>query len=132
MFLKVLKNTDKFLWTNHSVGKMRFYRISESRVKRIIKNPQRIEEGIAPKTIAVMQRNDKKNRKEEIWVMYQLAKRANSKLKAKSLKINNSKIKIISAWRYPGISPIRGKPPIPEDILEEIRKEIRILKSKIK
>lgn len=130
MFLKPPKNTDRFLWTNHSFGKMRFYRISESRVKRIIKNPQRIEEGIAPETIAVMQRNDRKNKKEEIWVMYQI-KTKNEKLKIKSKKmkikdiITIPKIKIISVWRYPGVSPIRESPPIPEDILEELKREYK-------
>lgn len=121
MFLKKSKYTDKFLWTNHSLGKMRFYRLSESRIKRIVKNPQRIEEGIAPETIAVMQRNDKKNKKEEIWVMYQPTKQAN--FKSQISKLNNRKIRIISAWRYPGISPLRKPPPIPIDILEELFKE---------
>jgi len=34
-------------------------------------------------------------------------------------KFNNYKINIISAWRYPGVSPKRN--PIPEEILNEIR-----------
>ena len=32
--------------------------------------------------------------------------------------INQSELKIISAWRYPGVSPERD--PIPADILREI------------
>jgi len=33
------------------------------------------------------------------------------------------KKRIISAWRYPGISP-KGEPvPIPDDIVEELKKE---------
>lgn len=128
MFLKAPKNTGKFLWTNHSFGKMRFYRLSESKIKRIIKNPQRIEEGIAPETIAVMQRNDKKNKKEEIWVMYQ-PRSFNKKSGTNSkFEFRNSKLRIISVWRYPGVSPVRKKPPIPADILEELIKELKISK----
>jgi len=38
---------------------------------------------------------------------------------AEKLKIQ--KIKIISAWRYPARSPIGKPPPIPEDILWEVK-----------
>jgi hypothetical protein len=66
---------------------------------------------------------------QEIWVMYQL-KSQNKKFKAKSKienpklrelekRINaNNKITIISAWRYPGVSPKNN--PIPEEIIREI------------
>jgi len=37
------------------------------------------------------------------------------------------KKKMISAWRYPGTSPIGEPIPIPEDIIEELRKEKVIL-----
>jgi hypothetical protein len=106
--MKQLKVNDKYLWTNHSQQKMRFYRLSESWVKRIIRHPARVERGIAPDTIACMQRKDSKKRKEEIWVMYQL-------------KPRGQKITVISAWRYPGVSPKGEAIPIPEDILNELR-----------
>lgn len=105
------KSKGNLFWTWHSQDKMRQYRLSEGRIKRVIRHPQRIEEGIAPKTIAVMQRNDTRKRKEEIWVMYQMAKK---------LKVRSQKLKVIAAWRYPGVSPIREAPPIPEDILEQL------------
>jgi len=68
---------------------------------------------------------------QEIWVMYQ-TKSQEKKFKDKTLGekkddkiaklqrlINSSKqINIISAWRYPGVSP--KKNPIPEDVLREI------------
>lgn len=108
----MIKNRDNFSWTLHSRAKMRQYGLSESRVKRIIRYPQRIEEGIAPKTIAVMQRNDTQRRKQELWVMYQT--------EYKKQNIKNKKLRIIAAWRYPGISPKRQAPPIPEDILREL------------
>lgn len=110
MKLNLIKSAEKFLWTNHSQQKMRFYRLSESRVKRVVRHPARVEKGIALDTTACMQRGDSRKRKEEVWVMYQ-----------RKIPTSKDKIVIISAWRYPGVSPI-GKPiPIPEDILNDLR-----------
>ncbi len=72
---------------------------------------------------------------QEIWVMYQ-TKSQEKKFKNKTLgekkdekiaklqrQINSSKqITIISAWRYPGVSPKNN--PIPADILREIEEII--------
>lgn len=85
---------------------MAFYRLSEGRIRRVIRNFTRSEKGIADGTIAVMQPERSAKHPYEVWVMYQ------------PLKL---KKKIIAAWRYPGKSPIRQAPPIPEDILEELR-----------
>jgi len=103
------KNTEKFFWTNHSIRKMKHYQLSENRVKRVINNYKRKEIGIAPGTIAVMQPNSSKHAY-EIWAMYELLK--------------GGKTKVITAWKYPGKSPIRGPIPIPVEILEELGKEI--------
>ena len=84
---------------------MRQYRLSESRVRRIIRHPERIEEGIAPNTVAAMQRAASR-RRQELWVMYRGLSSAR-------------KIRVITAWRYPGISPARN--PIPAEVLAEIR-----------
>jgi len=120
--VKILKwKNEKFHWTRHSKEKMREYQLSEKRVKRVLRNPDRIEEGIAPNTLAVMQITGTKKHPTEIWVMYQIE---NSNLKSQISKLK--KIKIISAWRYPGRSPIGKKPPIPEDILEELKNIIKI------
>ncbi len=90
---------------------MRYYGLGEGLLRRILRTPERREKGIAPKTIALMQ-STKTKRPSEVWLMYQQF---------------GQKKKMISAWRYPGISP-KGKPiPIPEDIIEELRKE-RIFK----
>ena len=113
MELKLPRNTDKFEWTMHVVSKMKQYNLSENRVKRVINNPKRTEEGIAPGTIAVMQPNSSKH-SYEFWAMYQVIK---SKIKSQK-----SKIRIITAWKYPGKSPVRGPIPIPPDILEELSK----------
>jgi hypothetical protein len=117
MEFKLPKNTDKFSWTNHSARKMMQYQLSEARVKRVINNPKRKELGIAPGTIAVMQPNSSKH-SYEIWVMYQVK----SKVKSKKLKPydDGKKIIIITAWKYPGKSPVRGNIPVPQDILEEL------------
>lgn len=113
-----LAKDKKYYWTNHALQKMRFYRLTESRIKKVLRSPQRVEEGVALGTVASMQPSGNKKRAEEIWVMWQ------KKIKNKELRIKNGeygKITIISAWRYPGTSPA-GKPiKIPEDILEDLR-----------
>jgi len=114
------RKTDKYHWTYHVQDKMRYYNLSPSRVTRIIRHPKRIEEGIAPKTTAVMQPAETK-KYQEIWVMYQ------KKLKVKSGKLKvggDGTITIISAWRYPGKSPEHN--PIPRDILEEVRDLLKL------
>jgi len=116
-FFREPKNTERIHWTRHAKGKMQQYGLSESRILRIIKNPKRKEEGIAPQTIAVMQAYGTKIKQKEIWVMYQII---NQKSKGKI-----QKVRIISAWRYPGKSPIGKPPPIPEDTLEELKNLIK-------
>lgn len=139
MDIKVPKS-DKYQWTQHSLFKMRQYGLSPQRVIRVIRNPERTEEGVVEKTIAVMQpssvknKNGKKFWSQEIWAMYQIPITRNSKPVIQNLKNphlsavadilslsgrgGNGKIKIISAWRYPGVSPKNN--PIPEEILREI------------
>jgi hypothetical protein len=106
MFFKGPRDDKMIFWTEHSKIKMRQYRLSESRLKRILKAPHRREKGVALKTIALMQGAGSKKKPSEIWLMYQLV---------------GQKKKIISAWRYPGKSPIGEPIPIPEDIIEELK-----------
>jgi hypothetical protein len=102
----------KIYWTKHAERKIRFYNLSKQRLKRVLSNPYRIEEGVAPNTIAMMQpaRIKKKKRKpswnQEIWIMIQ--------------KERNF-VKMISAWRYPGVSPQTN--PIPKEIIDELKSE---------
>ncbi len=138
MDIKIPKS-DKYQWTRHSLFKMRQYGLSPQRVIRVIRNPERVEEGIVEKTIAVMQpasaknKNGKKFWSQEIWAMYQTRRAGNTKsnppagglnpkqiqnLKSQILNSANQKIRIISAWRYPGVSPKNN--PIPDEILREI------------
>ena len=97
---------EKYAWTRHSQEKMRYYRLTEARVKRIIRHPVRVEEGIFENAVGAMQIAEGKNYS-EIWALYLL------------FGGKKKKIKVISAWRYPGHSPARD--PIPAEILREIR-----------
>ncbi|MFA6383370.1 MAG: hypothetical protein WCX17_03020 [Parcubacteria group bacterium] len=136
MQFKIPKNTEKYEWTKHSLMKMQHYGLTAQRVLRVINNPQRVEEGVVEKTIAVMQptsvstKDGKRVWSSEIWAMYRLQGGTNSKFQIPNFKqitkpkIQNlkplftKKLKIISAWRYPGVSPKNN--PIPEDIIREI------------
>ena len=122
MLFKFPKNDANYYWTSHSKSKMLQYRISEQKIKTVLKNPARKEEGVAPKTTAVMKRNDTPKRKGEIWVMYQKTQSdpAFARGYGGQRKRKAQKIKIISTWRYPGVSPKGKAIPIPEDILEEL------------
>jgi len=97
--MAVLKSR-KLHFTYHSRDKMRFYGLSEARVRRVLHAPRRVEEGIAPKTIAMMQPTALKSSgrtakwSQEVWVMVQ------------DLPATR---KIISAWRYPGVTKPRSE-----------------------
>ncbi len=108
-----MKSDDKYYWTKHSLYKMRYYGLSGQRIKRIIRHPARIEEAIVPNLIAAMQPSGKKIYS-EIWTIYALAK--------SNVKGQMSRVKVITAWRYPGKSPARN--PIPQEILNEIKNVI--------
>lgn len=109
---KLKKEKDGIFWTKHSKNKLKQYQFSEKRVLRILRKPNRIEEGIAPETIAAMQITGTKKHPTEAWVMYIVLKKPKG-------------IKIISAWRYPGRTPEGQRPVIPEDALEELKKIIK-------
>ena len=95
------------MWTRHAHDKMRHYRLTESRIKRIIRHPTRVEEGVIENGIACMQPAGGKAYS-EIWAMYLLL--------GESIE---RKIKIITCWRYPSKSPPRD--PIPSAVLREIQ-----------
>jgi hypothetical protein len=135
MQFKFPKNTEKYEWTQHSIMKMKQYGLTAQRVLRVINNPQRVEEGVVEKTIAVMQptsmssKEGKRVWSSEIWCMYQTRRAGNPKSEIlnpkqilnpefQKLQTASKKIKIISAWRYPGVSPKNN--PIPEEIMREI------------
>jgi len=123
----------KIVWTQHSEIKLKQYGLSKSKISSIIHKPERIEDGIVPGTTAMMRTNPstcyrslraspldkklelkfniwKKIKKApgEIWVMYKDTTLQHSSGQAVR--------KIISCWRYPGITKPREKIQIPEDI----------------
>ncbi len=91
-------------WTAHARAKMRFYKLSEGRVKRVLHSPERIETGIAPDTIALMQTQRGPKKSYEIWTM---------------VSEDKTKRKVVSAWKYPGKTKL-GE-PLPAEILKEFR-----------
>ena len=109
MQLKPPKNSDKYFWTEHSIFKMRQYGLSEQKVRGVIRNFDRREEGIAKNTVAVMQPispktvDNKKTWKQELWVMYQ-SKAKNQKLKIKDNFIKNNQYLALS-WNKPRKRP---------------------------
>jgi hypothetical protein len=115
MQIKIPQDDYKYLWTRHVVQKIFQYGITPNKVKRIVNNPSRKEEGVAPETVAVMQKISKKEEKGEVWVMYQ-----NS----------GSKKRIISTWIYPGITPKGREIFVPDEVWIEIEKQKRELENK--
>ncbi len=126
MDIKSIKNTREFFWTNHSKIKLLQYGLSPSLIKTIIKKPERTEKGIAPKTTAVMKRKDTKKTKKEVWVMYQRNIKKDKKIhsiksaKGDAVLPQFNRVKIISAWIYPGISPKGKDIYVPEDVWREL------------
>jgi hypothetical protein len=86
---------------------MRYWSLSEARVKRVLHSPLRTEVGIAPGTVAVLQAAGSKKHPYEIWVM---------------LNERGKERKVISAWRYPN----RTKPgaQLPPEIMKELREAL--------
>lgn len=144
------KDTAAFSWTRHIKNKMVFYHLSGAQILRIFRKPARREEGIATNTVAAMitrrpagisksQSLISKGRSEEIWIMYKVAKRAPRNIKRNSENPSSSslqtthyklptspksRITLISAWRYPGVTKPGERPTIPEDVAEILEKGI--------
>ncbi|MCD6442193.1 hypothetical protein J7L24_01470 [bacterium] len=107
MFFKYPQNDQRFIWTRHAIEKMKYYGLSEQKLRKLFYKHKREEEGIAPATIAIMNTVGSSKRPTEIWLMYQLTK--------------DQKVKIITAWRYPGVSK-KQEIPIPDDIMLTLQK----------
>jgi hypothetical protein len=119
----------KIIWTEHSKIKMRQYGLSVSKLSGILRKPERKEQGIVPGTTAVMKTNKTffktkqitlekawqkpKRAPGEIWLMYKDIKKQGEQIR-----------KIISAWRYPGISKPGQDLPVPEDIKNYLKSGI--------
>jgi len=109
MQFKKPKDDEKIVWTKHVIQKMKYYGLSENKLRNVMWRPERVEEGIAPDTVAIMQPYGSLKKPKEIWLMYQIFSWQGKKKK-----------RIISAWRYPAVSP-RGKEIyIPDDVMKII------------
>ena len=112
------RDNDNYRWTAHVGRKMQFYGLSPSRVLRVVRAAERIEEGVAPGTLAGMSpfgrspvgRQTKKPYRGEIWAMWRQDGKGRRKV-------------IITAWRYPGVSPVRSAVPLPPGVLAELEGE---------
>ena len=94
--MPVIRKPIQLEWTMHAQAKMRHYRLSPARVRRVLNAPRRTEEGIAPETVALMQPASLKSKDvwtQEIWVMVVDGPKAR---------------RVISAWRYPGVTRPRA------------------------
>jgi hypothetical protein len=111
----------KYRWTNHVQRKMRFYGLTPSRVLRIVNAPHRMEEGVVPGTLAGMQRAGSPKKPWEVWAMWREESKKEEVRTTKSFAASPKVI--ITAWRYPGTSPVRGAVPIPAEVLAELEAE---------
>jgi len=85
---KLPKNDGKYHWTSHVARKIAFYGLSPDRIKRVIRNPKRVEDGVAENTVAVMQPGANIKKPSEVWVMYQPVRQRTAGLKLKARKEN--------------------------------------------
>ena len=107
MFFKYPQNDQYFIWTKHAIEKMKYYGFSEQKLRKLFYKHERKEDGIALDTIAIMNTVGSSKRPTEIWLMYQLTQ--------------DQKVKIITVWRYPGVSK-KQEIPIPDDIKHSLQK----------
>ena len=107
---------------------MRQYGLSKQKLLGILARPERTEQGIVPGTSAVMKTNKTffkakqitlksawqrpQKAPGEIWIMYRDMKN--------SSELSGQARRIISAWRYPGVSKPGQEIPIPEDIKNDL------------
>ena len=133
-----IPKSSEYLWTRHAQAKMNYYKISPARVRRVIKSPARIEEGIAPDTVAFMQpvsyktKNGKRTWTQEFWVMAAQSTTNNKRQTTNDTKskefssskplVVGSRLRIISAWRYPGMT--KPGAPLPSVIIDEIKEAL--------
>jgi hypothetical protein len=125
---KAPKDNERYRWTQHVGRKMLYYGLSPSRVLRVVQAPERLEEGVAPGTLAGMQVAGSKQKPWEIWVMWRDDQRIQSpqqksEIVGAAMPAPQARKIIITAWRYPGTSPVRGQVPIPADVMAELEGE---------
>jgi hypothetical protein len=118
-------NLKKLSWTEHSKIKMKQYGLSKQKLLGILYRPERKEQGIVPGTTAVMKTNKVffKAKKISLDNAWQRPRKAPGEIWLMYKDVKDFR-KIISAWRYPGISKPGEEIPIPADIREDIMRGI--------
>lgn len=126
----------KLILTKHAEYKMKEYGVSLQKVRGVMRNPKRIEKGIKGGTIAAMQPKSVKNVNgkeiwtQELWVMYTVGDQREKKGRESGkntetvpeklqrlLQADDDSIRILSVWRYPGVSDARE---LPEHLIDEM------------
>lgn len=104
---------------------MRQYGLSKQKLLGILYGPERKEKGIVPGTTAVMKTNKTFFKAKQITLAkaWQRLKKAPGEIWIMYKDVKNFR-RIISAWRYPGISKPGEEIPIPEDIKKELMRDI--------
>ncbi len=116
----------KTVWTDHSKIKMRQYGLSVTKLLGILRKPERCEHGIAPGTTAVMRTNKVLFKQKQVTIKnaWQKPKKAPGEIWVMYKDVKNQSQgdirRIISAWRYPGVSKPGEEIPIPKDIRDEL------------
>ena len=123
MGFKVPKDDHKFRWTNHVIRKMQYYGLTPSRVLRVIRAPERIEDGVADGTLAGLQTAGTKAKPWEVWVMWRDVNKKSAENSKLATDFSPTRKVVITAWRYPGVSRVRERVPIPSEILAELERE---------
>ena len=100
---------------------MRQYGLSKQKLLGILYRPERKEQGIVPGTSAVMKTNKIffKEKKISLNKAWRAPRKAPGEIWLMYKDVKDFR-KIISAWRYPGISKPGEEIPIPEDIRQEL------------
>lgn len=118
--LTLPKDTPRLKWTAHIKNKMIFYNLSGQQVLTIFRRPERVEEGVAPQTVAAMRTKkalgSKEKKSSEVWIMYRVSKRSVQQASGLAIPVTT----LISAWRYPGVTKPGSPVPIPAEIREEL------------
>ncbi len=107
---------------NHSQWKMRQYGLSQQRLKRVIRKPDRIEKSIVPGMIASMQIGGTSKHRQEIWIMYQLVQNQKNGEVVKNFQKSKGEKEIMSMEKQPFSSFEKTLSPV-QKFREERRKE---------
>ena len=112
----------KIHWTEHAKLKMKQYGLSKTKLINLLYKPERKEDGIVPGTLAVMKTNKSYSRSKNPSTLFRAGKKSPGEVWLMYKDVKDLR-KVISAWRYPGVSKPGETIPIPEDIKNELLRD---------